>query len=144
MRRFLALKMPTVQDTDEAVNKTFLRLWNYLVSGTKIESVSGLIYTIARGVVADFYKNRKFTVELDFASDVADQEQENITNRAEVSLVRDALEKVRADYREALILRFFEGMPIKEVAKRIKKSTGATNMIIARALAEFRKNYPQI
>jgi DNA-directed RNA polymerase specialized sigma24 family protein len=49
--RFLSIKLPT-SEVEDALSMVFIRLWNYL-SGSRVENVSGLSFTIARGVVAD-------------------------------------------------------------------------------------------
>jgi RNA polymerase sigma-70 factor (ECF subfamily) len=49
-------------------------------------------------------------------------------------LLADALESLRADYREVVILRNLEGLKFSEVATRMGRSSGAIRMLWARAI----------
>lgn len=54
--------------------------------------------------------------------------------RERAVLLADALESLRADYREVVILRNLEGLEFSEVAARMGRSSGAIRMLWARAI----------
>jgi RNA polymerase sigma-70 factor (ECF subfamily) len=54
-----------------------------------------------------------------------------------VSAIQSALELLPADYREALQLRYIEGLPMAEVAARLKRTEGAVQMLCQRALKQL-------
>jgi RNA polymerase sigma-70 factor (ECF subfamily) len=54
--------------------------------------------------------------------------------RERAVLLADALESLRADYREVVILRNLEGLEFSEVATRMGRSSGAIRMLWARAI----------
>ena len=56
------------------------------------------------------------------------------TRRERAVLLADALESLRADYREVVILRNLEGIDFSEVATRMGRSSGAIRMLWARAI----------
>jgi RNA polymerase sigma-70 factor (ECF subfamily) len=53
-------------------------------------------------------------------------------------LLADSLAKLPADYREIIVLRHIEGLPFDEVARRMKRSSGAVRMLWLRALKSLR------
>ncbi len=48
-----------------------------------------------------------------------------------------ALDQLPQDHREALRLRYLEGLPSKEIAQRLKKSDGAIRVMLTRSLAKL-------
>ena len=52
--------------------------------------------------------------------------------------VRDALETLKQDQREALRLRYFEGLSVAEAAERMGRSDGAVHMLCHRGLESLR------
>jgi RNA polymerase sigma-70 factor, ECF subfamily len=53
--------------------------------------------------------------------------------------VADQLARLPADYREVIVLRNLEGLPFKEVARRMKRTVGAVRILWLRALDRLRK-----
>jgi len=58
------------------------------------------------------------------------------------SLIRlsDSIAKLSAEHREVIILRHIQGMPFKEIAERLNKTSGAVRMIWMRAIEKLREN----
>lgn len=50
-----------------------------------------------------------------------------------------AMETLPDDQREAVRLRYFVGLPCKEIAKKLGKSGGATRVLITRALSKLQE-----
>ncbi len=143
VRRYLSLKLPTPSDVDDAHSITFLRLWSYLTSGARVENLTGLIFTIGRSVVAEYYQKRRTgdvsldAIEYELSGDGAGK----IEAGAEISMVKDALLKMSEEYRLIISLRHFEGLSIREIAKRIQKSENATAVMLHRATKAFRQQF---
>ena len=53
--------------------------------------------------------------------------------------IAQAMEKLEADHRDVLLLRFFEGMSAAETGERLARSAGAVRKLTARALLELGK-----
>ncbi len=51
--------------------------------------------------------------------------------------VRQALECLKKEHREALRMRYIEGMPVAEVAERMKRSEGAVSLLCHRAMKKL-------
>lgn len=140
LKRFFAFKLPRQEDVEDAFSDTSLRVWNYLTA-TEVESVSGLIFTIARGVVAEFYRKRKFeTVPIEGHDQSSKDDQEKSTAiDMEVEKVKKQIEEI-FDEEEQLIfqLRFFDGFSVKEIAKKVQKSENATRVMLHRLLKRLR------
>ena len=56
-------------------------------------------------------------------------------------LVAETLEKLVPEYRAALTLRYLDGLPVPEVARILERSVSATESVLVRARAAFRRMY---
>jgi RNA polymerase sigma-70 factor (ECF subfamily) len=59
--------------------------------------------------------------------------------REQAVLLADALERLPEDYRQVLVLRHLEGLPLPEVARRLERSVDAVKKLWARALDRLRR-----
>ena len=148
--RYIRSKMPTDQDANDALSTTFLRLWNYLCR-TEVEHVSGLVFTIAKSVIADFYRNRPSSEisidrggEREIQIDDDGKGAEEIEVTADAALVRKKLNELddfNPLYKEVIILRHFEGLSIKIISKHFDKTENATRVLLHRATKELRSQF---
>jgi len=51
----------------------------------------------------------------------------------------DSIAKLSAEHREVIVLRHFHGMPFKEIAARMNKTSGAVRMLWMRAIEKLRE-----
>lgn len=138
VHRFLLTKLPRSEDAEDAMSTTFLRVWNYLLS-SEVEKVSGLIFTIARGVVSEFYRTKRIETT-SIEEEIVDQSIK-IEMSGDISLIKKIIDEMDAETSLALNLRFFEGKKISEVANHLQKSESATRMIIHRATKKLRLKF---
>jgi RNA polymerase sigma-70 factor, ECF subfamily len=142
LNRFLLLKLPRKQDAEDVFNETYWRIWSY-ISRTEIESLSGLIFTIARASVAEFYRKRKMTVSIN-ASPVIEnkiyskQGGDQIMASMDVKILTEALEKLPDEKKQAVVMRYYEGHSIRTIAKTLGKTEGAATVFIHRAVKDIR------
>ena len=54
-------------------------------------------------------------------------------------MLANHLAELPSDYRKVLILRHCEGLPFKDIAKRMGRSTGAIRMLWLRAIGQIRE-----
>lgn len=144
--RYIRAKLPTAEDTDDLLSTVFLRAWVYITtSHGKEHHFRGLIYHMARNAIADYYRSRKdaFSVEAmgEAGIDLVDARQSEAKVQASVdaSLIKRHLAKLKVEYREVLAMRYFDGMDVSDIAKRLEKTENNVRVLLHRALREFRK-----
>lgn len=145
LQKFLYRKLPTHADVEDAYSTLMLRLWEYTIQ-TPVQHFSGLAYTIARGVVAEFYRQREGKEEVAVGGDGEEGIQleskfsgERIEKGIDAGLVAQGIDSLESDDdREALLLRYVEGYSVKEIAKYLGKTENATSVLIHRALKKVR------
>jgi RNA polymerase sigma-70 factor (ECF subfamily) len=104
------------------------------------------LYAIGINVARDYLRKAKREACLFESSYIEcstiDENSDSMTRvekKMEISHVFKAMEKLRFSQREALILRFREGLSMKEVAQALSISVSGAKMRIHRALIELRK-----
>ncbi len=142
--RFLEFRLPSKADADDALSITMLRTWNYLTSGTHVEHLPGLIYTIARSVVAEFYRSRRSTVSTDLLEEsgviIPDTQHTKgaMEARVDVQFLEEKLKELSEEDRDLIVMKHFEQLSTQEIADRLEKSVTATSVALHRALKKLR------
>lgn len=141
--RFIYYKVSVKEVAEDLASQCFLKIWEHITSGGKIKQFQPFVYRVARNLVIDYYRTRAReelpliyqdeAVESDSFKYVTDQN----LDKAELEKI---LFKLNSEIREIVLLRFVEGLSIKEIAKIVDKSAGNIRVIIHRALKEL-NNY---
>ena len=145
--KFLHLRLPSSEDAQDAYSTICLRVWEY-ASGTEVKHFSGLLFTIARSVIATFYheRSRKPTVSITYEDGremqiPSHETVEKLEAQVDAKLMQKMMKKLSDDDREVIILRHLEGYSIKEIAAYLGKTSNATSMIVSRAVERLKKLY---
>lgn len=142
--RFLLRKLPSATEAEDAAAQTNERLWNYLKSA-EVESLSGLLFTIARGVVSEYYRQRKEEASLDehdgWKESIGDEGQEAIAIQGNLDTAKALaalLETLTPLEQNIVTLRHLDGCSLAEIARRVRRKKGSVRNILARAMKKMR------
>lgn len=143
--RFLRSRVRTDEDALDGTSEIFFRVWNFLVtSHADDHHFRGLLYHTARFWIGNYFRKANRTVsfgELEGEGEGIKEEKEGaetIVARADASVVKDRLNRLKPEQAEAISLRYFQDMEVSEVAKRLEKTESATRVLLHRALKELR------
>ena len=104
-------------------------------------SVSTWIFTITRNTVIDHYRRSKPVEELDEnLSDNAELD-ESLLNNETLSELSEALRALPEELRDIIVLRYYDGKPLTEVAEIMGLSYGAVKLRHQSALVKIRKAF---
>lgn len=132
--RFCLYKTSDKQIAHDLTQDTFMRLWKVMCAGKTIEKPKQYIYQIARNLVIDHYKRAK-DVSLDNLQEAGYDPKDSGQGTdflAEVSILRQAIDKLEEDYREIIYMRFIEGMGIEDIAEAMNISANLVSVRINR------------
>lgn len=145
MLRYAALKVADSQAAEDITANTFLRLWERIRAGEKIENPRALLYVIAHGLVVDHYRKagRQKSVSLDLFDDVFEGETEGditsaINDRLNYAAVLSATQKLKDEYQEVLVLHYVQDISISEIAEILGEKENNVRVRLHRALAKLR------
>lgn len=143
--RFLAGNLGNQQEAEDLTTEVFLRIWkalpDYEASGTPF---SAFVFRIARNLLIDRYRangRRQLSVSIEdigLEEVLADPDQ-NIPDPQQYQSLHAALQSVRSEYREVLVLRFLNDFSVEEIAELMQRSPGAIRVLQHRAIAAVRK-----
>ena len=139
---------PRFEQVEDLVQEIFLAAWENLSHYRATGSLQAWVMGIARHKVEDYYRERLRKPE---SIEDADLDPNRSTSVPEVHqiLEQDQLRKntqrvlaeLPEQYRLALIWRYWEKAPAREMALKTGKTEKAMERLLARARAEFRERW---
>jgi RNA polymerase sigma-70 factor (ECF subfamily) len=139
--RYCLWKTSNRETALDITQETFMRLWDTLLKDPKVDHDKALVFTIARRLVIDHYRKKK-TESLDAShgtdEDPFDAPDEKSLGVAELSsearLVKEKIQKLEPDYRQAVYLRYVEELKPKEIADILGITPNLVSVRINRGL----------
>lgn len=135
-----------VSDRDIALDlmqDTFTKTWAYVQKGNDVEDVKAFLFRVANNLIIDFYRKKK-SVSLDRLVDNEEDSYEpsedghmQMIAEAEVGQVMKALQSVEEPYRQAVTLRYVDGLSPKEIASIVGESPNNVSVRITRGLQKL-------
>ncbi len=146
--RFIFLKVDSKEIAEDLTSETFLRAWE-VFKNQKIENISAFLYQTAKNLIVDFYREREKTkiVSLktnNFVNDSHQNFEQKIKLSFDLERIKKALKELNEDYQNAIIWRYIDGLSIREVAKLLNKTEGATRVLLHRALEALRNKIEKV
>lgn len=142
--RYLSHKLPSVQDTEDALAELFLETWQYLTSGVIVGNLRALLYKIARNHVTAYYRDREKRgggdIELNEATATVTMDEE-VPDVFSLEAVKLWVKTLSGDYHDVVFMRYFEELSIREISEIIGKTENNTRVILHRALSILRERY---
>jgi len=156
--RFIYFKVSRKEEAEDLTAEVFLKTWQYIneEKAKKIDNLKAFLYQTARNSVIDFYRKKNPTENLFIEQKNENDEMEENWSRNEivdskknpleemqlnsdVEEVKKAIQKLKEEYREAILLKFVEEMSISEIANILGKKKGAVRVLLHRAVQALRE-----
>ena len=102
-------------------------------------SVSTWIFTITRNTVIDHYRRSRPAEELDENLSDDTELDEGLLNSESLSELAGALRALPTEMRDIIVLRYYDGKPLTEIAGLMGLSYGAVKLRHQAAIAKLRK-----
>ncbi len=141
---YVYTELRNFHDAQDVTQEVFLQAYRGLRSLKRWESFSFWLYRIAHNLCRKWVRTQSRRPDSEF---IEDQEPETLEvsslNSHRESQIRQSLQEVLDSlpdtYREVLMLHYFGGMSIKEIARAIGVSPGAIGMRLSRARAQLKE-----
>ena len=134
------------EDAFDLTQETFIRAYAKLDRFKPSGRFFTWLYTIGINLGRDFLRKRKTgetkaeeLYESQKSLSIESGQDELLFNRLDAELVKAALQELPLDYREAIILRFHEGMSMRDVALALGISVSGAKMRVHRGLLKLRR-----
>ncbi|MFC1719248.1 sigma-70 family RNA polymerase sigma factor [Candidatus Poribacteria bacterium] len=141
---FVYAELCSFQDAQDVTQEVFFQAYRKLYSLRKRESFAFWLYRIAHRHCVQWFRDRSRRVDKDFIEDqdpgVVDIPSLDSNRESQLGeSVREALDILPDAYREVLLLHYFGGLSIREIARSIGSSPAAIGMRLSRARAQLRE-----
>ncbi len=143
----------TREEAEELMQDTWLKFHAYIKAGKKTNKILPLLFTIARNLSIDRYRNNTSTRKADIRNfDLSLMEQyadpfnflSDMESGELANLVRIAVDSLEEIYRETLVLYWFGGFKYSEIAEVLGETESCIRTRIERGfrqLASLLKSY---
>jgi len=146
--KYILIRTGDSQESDDLTQQVFIKFYRNLANWQdKGFAPSAYLYTVARSVLADFYRKKskqgkKIVNSEEILLSISDKSQNphlDVLHNEQQKVLYDNLKKLPQNYQELLVLRYVEGLSSREIAKIISKNDTATRKQLSRAIAALAK-----
>jgi len=128
------------QDAEDITQETFLIVYRKLRNLRKTNSLTNWIYTITLNLVREnLRKKYRMKTINNLNENLIFYNNENNSNEEIKEKIRTAIEKLPEKQREAINLKFMEGLKIKEISKIMECKEGTIKAHIFRGIKTLRR-----
>jgi RNA polymerase sigma factor (sigma-70 family) len=136
-------------DAEDAIAEVVIRLHRKVDSGDPPRNLRAAFFTSARNAAIDQLRSRAVrpTAPLELVAEAPALEPtplESAEGKEQSVRLREALERMRPNYREAILMRFGLGMSVPEIAERRGISLPAAKKLVLRSTAQVRDRLSSI
>ena len=138
---YIYARLRSRADAEDLCQDVFVKLNKKLDSfDAGKASISTWIYSITRNRVIDFYRVSHPHEELDENLAQDSSVDDSLLNNETLGELAEALEKLPAELREIVVRRYYDGMPLTEIAKAMNMSYGMVKLRHNSALELIRRS----
>lgn len=140
--RFILSKTSDREVAHDFVQETFTKAWDYCSKGNSVEQWKPFLFRIAYNLVVDYYRKKR-TTSLDTLMDEqgfipADTSQWGADEEAEVARIRQIVTTLDETYRDVLLMRYVEDLPVGQIAEILGLSENVVSVRIHRGIKLLR------
>ena len=137
------------EDIEDIVQESFIKAYQHLNDYDANLKFSSWLYRIVHNQAVNFLKKNKQSIKIDIENGdefrdwlVADINIEKEMIKLNFSdFIQTILQKLKPEYKEVLVLKFFEDKDYTEISDILQKPMGTVATLISRAKIQFKKNY---
>lgn len=141
IRAYCLYKVSGQDSCDEIFQRTWIKFYQSITGGKELVSVLPFLLSIAGNLIIDYYRsNGCRRMHLDDGIDITDLEEiamptalQTVEQSELSNLINTAVNCLDDIYREAFILKRFEGMTLEEIASICGISISAAKQRVSRA-----------
>ncbi len=131
----------SIDDAEDITSDIFVKIYSKLDTYDESKaSLSTWIYSMTSNTVIDFYRTNH--VHSEIPEDLTDEKstiEEEILNNESLELLANALTSLPQEQMDIIVLRYYKGLTLQEVAAKMKLSYGVTKLRHREALGRLRE-----
>ena len=138
--RYIFYRVSHQQDAEDLTESVFIKAWKGLGMYRGEVPFKTWIFRIANNTVIDHYRTRKEYLPLDEGSLVSEQHdmEDKLLSEEKMIQLADIISRLSPIHQHVLILRFINGLCVRDVAQILDRSESAVKTLQYRALKAAR------
>lgn len=137
---YLSSQINNRQDAEDLASDVFLKVFEKLDSFDESKaSLSTWIYTITRNTLTDYYRTRRVFEEVPETLENGGCVEDEVCNAEMLETLASALQALEERERDIIILRFYSGKTLKEIAEQMDISYAYVKVLQNKALGNLKK-----
>ena len=148
LHRYFYLQTGDGSASEDLVQMVFVRIIRYRERFQPFGEFKSWMFRIAHNLGVDYVRKRartRHSGELN-DNDIVEKytAEDRVVKNEQVRLLERAMDRLRDDYREVLVLSRYQGLKYQEIGDVLGCSEGAVKLRIHRALQDLRKLYKEL
>lgn len=137
---YICSKINNAQAAEDLAANVFVKIYEKLDSFDEGKaSLSTWIYTITRNTLTDYYRTRRVFEEVPETLDDGSSVEEDVCNAETLDALASALESLDERERDIIILRFYKGKTLTEIAEQMGISYAYVKVLQNKAFGAMKK-----
>ena len=130
--------------SNDVVQNTFMKTWNFLMRGGRVESMKTFLYHVLNNLIVDQYRKHK-TMSLDALLESGFEpktdEHKRLFNILDGEKAFDMIEEMPTQYREIMRMKYVEDMPLQDISESVGISKKTLAVQMHRGLKNLKLSY---
>lgn len=129
-----------IEDAEDLCSDVFIKIYSKIDTfDSSKASISTWIYAMTSNTVIDFYRTNHIHSEI--PEDLAEEKsliEDEVLNNESLEILAKALKELPQEQRDIIVLRYYRGLTLQEVAAQMNLSYGVTKLRHREALGMLR------
>jgi len=130
------------EEAKDMMQEAFVKTWEYIADGNEIDNVRAFLYRVATNLLINAGRKKK-QVSLDELQEqgfdpAGDDDTWQNRDVIKEEKAMDALQQLEEPYREAITMRYIEGLEPHEIAEAIGESPNTVSVRVHRGLKQLK------
>ncbi len=130
------------EKAEDLVQETFLKTWAYLSEGAQVDNLRAFLYRVANNLIIDDSRRRKeqsLEEVLESAPALEPSAAPRLESEALFREVLEALDRLDAEDKEVVVLRYVDDLDPKEIAGILGITANNASVRLHRALEKLKR-----
>lgn len=130
--------------SEDLVQDTFMKTWNYLVKGGKIDVMKSFLYHILNNLIIDEYRKRKIAsldVLIEKGYEPSSNPSESLFNILDGKKALLLIQRLPQKYQKVMRMRYVQDLSLKEMSLVTGQSKNTIAVQLHRGLAKLKLLY---
>ena len=130
----------SIEDAEDITSEIFIKIYSKLDTYDESKaSLSTWIYSMTSNTVIDFYRTNHIHSEI--PEDLTNEStiEDEVLNSESLEALAIALENLPQELRDIIVLRYYKGLTLQEIAEKMHLSYGVTKLRHREALGKLRE-----